>query len=107
MSMDTRLPDFSVMMNLHQQDPEAFEAFRRHLLQEAVEKAPPAHRESLKKSVDRMDAVRSVAATPLEAAVAASRMMQEAMDELLNAWTRTRFAVAGLQTTLVLERFRR
>jgi hypothetical protein len=29
MSLGIRLPDFDVLVSLHRQDPEAFEAFRR------------------------------------------------------------------------------
>lgn len=106
MSMNTRLPDFNTMVSLHQQDPEAFEHFRHHVLREAVDDAPPSHRALLERLLDRIEAVHVAAATPMDAALAASRMMQESMGELLVSWGKARYAVAGLQTTVLLERFR-
>lgn len=106
MSMNTRLPDFNVMVSLHQQDPEAFEHFRHHLLREAVDNAPPRHRILLERLLERMDEVHTTAATPMDAVVGASRMMQESMEELVAAWGKARYAVAGLQTTILLERLR-
>jgi hypothetical protein len=106
MSMAIRLPDFNAMVALHQQDPEAFEEFRRHLLRQAIDEAPLAHRARLERLIERIEAVHAAAPTPMEAAVAASRLMQESMAELLSAWGQARYAVAGLQATLVLQRYR-
>jgi len=107
MSTDIRLPDFNVMMALHQQDPEAFEEFRRHLLREVIDDAPQEHRAMLERLLDRIEEAHAAAATPMDAVLAASRMMQDAIGELLKSWGQARYAVAGLQAALTLERFRR
>lgn len=106
MSLGIRLPDFDTLVALHQQEPEAFEAFRRHLLREAVEVAPPVHRPALEDLLGRIEATREAAATPMEAAIAASRMMQESVARLHDTWEQARHAVAGLQTSLIIERMR-
>ena len=105
--MDIRLPEFNALMALHQQDPEAFEEFRRHVLREAVDSAPQAHHASLERLLVRIEEARAAAATPMDAAVAASRMMQQSLGEMLGCWTDLHHVVAGAQTTLILERFRR
>lgn len=106
MSLGTRLPDFDMLVALHRQEPDAFEAFRRHLLREAVNDAPPAHRPALETLLCRIEEAHDAAATPMEAAITASRMMQESVGKLHDAWDQARHAVAGLQTSLILERLR-
>jgi hypothetical protein len=106
MSLGIRLPEFDMLVTLHQQEPDAFEAFRRHLLREAVDGAPPSHRPALEKLLCRIEETRAAAATPMEAVVAASRMMQESVGKLHATWEQARQAVAGLQTSLIIERLR-
>ena len=107
MSLDPHFPDFDMMMALYRDDPEAFEAFRRHLLREAVHAAPPDQRLVLELLVTRLDAARLCAATPMEAAVCAFRMMQESVGQLHIAWRQTRQIVAQLETSLLIGRLRR
>lgn len=106
MNTGSRIPDFNVMVALHQHDPEAFENFRRHLLREAVQEAPPIHRPALEKLLQRMDAARDAAASPAEAAAVAFGMMQESVGRLQDAWEDAQVAVAGLQTSLLLQRLK-
>ncbi|RJG04705.1 DUF3135 domain-containing protein [Noviherbaspirillum cavernae] len=106
MSMEIRLPDFNALMALHQQDPAAFEEFRRHLLRDALDGAPPVHHAALEQLLARIEAARDNAATPMEAVLAASRMMQDSMGELLTTWEQARHAVAGLQAATILQRLR-
>jgi hypothetical protein len=106
MSLGIQLPDFDVLMALHQRDPEAFEEFRRRLLREAVEYAPPVHHPALERLLRRIEEARKTAATPMEAALIASRMMQESLSMLHNTWEEALHAVAGLQTALLIERMR-
>jgi hypothetical protein len=106
MSMGIRLPDFDVLVALYQHEPEAFEAFRRYVLREAVDYAPPEQRPALEQLLHRIDETRDAAATPLEAAAAASRMMQESVNRLGDAWEQARQAAAELQTAILLERLR-
>jgi hypothetical protein len=106
MNPASRIPDFNVMVALHQHDPEAFEHFRRHLLREAVEEAPAIHRPALEQLLERMETVRDEAGSPAEAAAAAFGLMQESVGKLRGAWEEAEYAVAGLQTSLLLERLR-
>lgn len=104
--MTVRIPDFDVLAALHRQDPEALENFRRHALREAVDAAPPAYRPSLEQLLNRIEEARDTAATPLEAATVAFRMMCESAERLHGTWEQARQAVAELQAALILERLR-
>lgn len=106
MSGGIRLPEFDVLVALHQHEPEAFEAFRRNMLRQAVDVAPPAHRPALEQLLHRIEEERAAAVTPLEAATKAMRMMADSVGRLHGAWDQAREAVAGLQAALIIERLR-
>ncbi len=101
-----RFPDFDTLVALHQDDAQAFEAFRRHLLNDAVDCAPPSRRPALRQLVRRMDMASSSAATPLEASAIAFEMMRQSLHELQSAWQQAQHACAALQTGLLLEKIR-
>lgn len=105
--MSVKLPEFDVLVSIAQQDPEAFENFRRRLLREAVDEAPPEHRESLEQLLVRIEDARSEATSPAEAAGIAFRMMTDSVAQLQDGWEQALDAMAGLQTALLLERLRR
>lgn len=107
MSFNIPTPDFDMLMSLYQDDPEAFEAFRRRLLRDAVASAPPAHHECLEQLLVRIDAARDATSTPLEAAQVAFRMMQDSVGELRAGWEHAHEAIAGLQAAMVIASFRR
>ncbi len=102
-----RLPDFDTLVALHRESPEAFERLRRQLLTEAVEAAPVRHRSALQNVLVRIEEARSAAATPMEAAMVASRMMHESVGSLATAWSQAQSRLAGLQADLLIERCRR
>lgn len=106
MELYTRLPDFNTLVELYRDDPEAFEAFRTHLLQEAVDSSPPVYRPALVNLLGRIEEERSKAETPMEAVLSAMRMMRESVRQLREGWQEAHYAVAGLQTTLIIERVR-
>lgn len=106
MNLGPRLPEFDVLVALHQHDPAAFEAFRRHLLREAVDFAPVEQRPALEGLLERIEEERAKARTPVEAMLGAARMMHESVRQLNEGWQRAREAIAGLQATLVIERAR-
>lgn len=106
MNLQGKVPDFDTLVALHRQDPDAFEQLRRELLEEAVATAPIRHRATLEKVLDRIETERNAAATPMEAVVAASRMMHESVGSLMVAWEQAQEKIAGLQTALLLERCR-
>lgn len=101
------VPSFDMLVSLHQQDAEAFEAFRTHLLQEAIDSAPPSRRPGLRQLLRRIDTARAEAATPMEAAEVAFDMMVESVQELSNSWQQAGSELAALQTQLALEQARR
>lgn len=107
MHLDIRLPDFDMLVSLHRDDPEAFEAFRRHLLREAVDSAPPAQRPALELLLSQIEVARADAATPIDAAIIAFGMMQDSVSQLHNFWQQTQQAVAGLQASMLITRLRR
>jgi hypothetical protein len=104
--MNINLPDFDVLVALYRHDPDAFEAFRRHVLREAIDFAPPVHRASLEQLVAQIEIARVEAANPIEAAATAFRMMQDSVLQLQDGWMQALHAVAGLQAALVIEHVR-
>lgn len=106
MEQAARLPDFDTLVALHRESPQAFEALRRQLLNEAVASAPVQYRASLEKVLMRIEEARSTAATPMEAALIASRLMQESVGSLSVAWKQAHSRLAGLQAALLIERCR-
>lgn len=107
MERHTQFPDFDHLVALNRQDPNAFEALRRNLLQEAVNQALPIYRPGLERLLARIEDARNDAATPMEAALASYRMMQESLDSLLISWNQAHYKLAELQSALVIERARR
>jgi hypothetical protein len=107
MSLGPPLPDFDTLAALHQDDPEAFEHFRRKLLKEALDSAPPDYQPVLQELLGSIERTREAAATPMDAVIAASRAMQDSAGRLVRAWGQARVMVAGWQTALVIERLRK
>lgn len=104
--MTIRLPDFDVLAALHREDPEALEIFRRHVLREAVDAAPPVHRSSLEQLLVEIESAREAAASPIEAAAVAFRMMCASVERLQESWEQALDSVADLQAGLIIERLR-
>lgn len=104
--MNTNLPDFDVLLAIHRDDPEALEQFRRHLLREAVDAAPAAHRKSLEELLVRIEESRAAARDPLDAAAIAFRMMRDSVDRLQASWSDALDAVSGMQASVLIERMR-
>lgn len=69
--------------------------------------APPAHRPGLEKLIARMDGVRAAAATPLEAAIAAARLMAESVETLQAQFSELAEASAAWQTALLMKKLQR
>jgi hypothetical protein len=103
----TPLPDFDTLRRLHVDDPEGFEQFRKQILREAVESAPSAYRPALESLLSDIDAARQAAATPMEAAHIAFRMMQSSVERLAQGWVQAQATVAGWQAAVTIERVRR
>jgi hypothetical protein len=103
----TRLPDFDTLVALNQRDPQAFEQLRKQLLDEAVSSAPEYRRPALARVLQRIESTRLRSATPMEAAVSASRLMQESLGTLLTCWQQAQFKISGLQAATLIERAQR
>lgn len=104
--MTTPLPDFDVLVALYRHDPDALEDFRRHMLRKAVDDAPLQHRVSLERLLEQIEIARASAATPMDAALIAFRMMQDSVARLQDSWGEAREAAAGLHAALIIERLR-
>jgi hypothetical protein len=102
--MENGLPEFDVLVRLHDEDPEGFEVYRRRLLRQAVEEAPTRHREALEELLEVIEIRRARAGSPIEAAATAFQMMRQSVSQLQHAWRIGLDASAKLQTdTLMLQ----
>lgn len=107
MGMDTRLPDFDTLSRLYQEDPGAFETYRRQLLRQAVDEAPRRHRPALDELLLCIEVNRQRAATPTEAAASAFQMMRQSVNQLNAAWQLGLQSAAQLQTDALMLKLRR
>jgi hypothetical protein len=106
MNIDARLPDFDALSRLYQEDPAAFESFRRQLLRQAVDEAPPRHRAALDELLLCIEANRQCAATPAEAALGAFQMMRQSVNQLNAAWQLGMQGIARMQSDALLKKLR-
>jgi hypothetical protein len=106
MKTDAKLPDFDTLSRLYREDPEAFECFRRHLLQQAVEEAPQRHRPALEELLICLEVNRQRAATPADAALGAFQLMRQSVTQLNAAWQLGMKGIAQLQADVLLAKMR-
>jgi len=99
------IPDFDMLVRLYQEDQDAFEALRHHLLRDAVNSAPPERQKSLARLLERINAGRT-GATPQQAAIQAFEMMADSLQDLRISWHQACSAMSELQTQLLLHRMR-
>jgi hypothetical protein len=107
MSLGIHLPDFDALMALYKEDPEAFEEFRKGLLRDAIGRAPQEHRPALERVLKQIEAAREAASSPTESMLLAFKMMQDSLTQLRGGWEKAQYALAELQTSLIIERLRR
>lgn len=105
--MNIRLPDFDMLAALYRDDPEALEIFRRRVLREAVDSAPTAYRPSLERLLQHIEVAHQAAATPIEAATVAFRMMGDSVERLHAGWEQVRQVAAELHTAEIIAQLRR
>lgn len=67
--------DFDRWSEMARSDPETFESMRRAAIERAIESAPEAHRERLRRLQWRIDQERRLARTPMAACLRISNMM--------------------------------
>jgi hypothetical protein len=106
MSIDAKLPDFDTLSRLYKEDPAAFEAFRRHLLRQAVDEAPRRQRPALEELLLCIEANRQRAATPADAALGAFQMMRHSVTQLNAAWQLGLQSMAQLQSEVLMQKLR-
>lgn len=106
MNTDAKLPDFDTLSRLYQDDPAAFETFRRHLLRQAVDEAPRQHRPALEELLLCIEANRQRAATPADAALGAFQMMRQSVSQLGTAWQLGLQSLAQLQADTLMQKLR-
>ncbi|MBC7413598.1 MAG: DUF3135 domain-containing protein [Herminiimonas sp.] len=101
-----QLPEFDILVALSKTDPKGYEEVRRQLLRSCIDDAPEAHRPALERLYERIELVHSAARTPMEAVTGASRLMLESCAELREAMNLLVETAVGLQTTVLLRKFR-
>lgn len=106
MGMITQLPEFDTLVALYKRDPQAYEQVRTQLLRACIDNAPACHRPALEIVYQQIEAVRANAATPMEAAVGASRMMLESCAVLRDSLSQLVEATAAMETAVILKKFR-
>ena len=106
MSIDAKLPDFDTLSRLYKEDPAAFEAFRRHLLRQAVDEAPRRQRPALEELLLCIEANRQRADPPADAALGAFQMMRHSVTQLNAAWQLGLQSMAQLQSEVLMQKLR-
>ena len=84
------LPDFDTLAKLAKDDPEAFEALRRDLVDDLIDHAPQAKQARLRGLQFRVDAVRQLAKSDLGSAVKIYEMMWRSFRSLASEWENLR-----------------
>lgn len=80
--MTITLPEFDVLQNMAQQDPEGLEQLRRELCDQLIQSAPAAYRRRLRGLQFRIDMERRRAKTPMSACISLSAMMHDSFEKL-------------------------
>lgn len=80
--MSITLPDFEVLREMAEQDPEGLERLRIELCDQLIQSAPAKYRRRLRGLQFRIDMERRRARTPMAACIAISAMMQESFYQL-------------------------
>lgn len=71
--------DFNEWMDLASSDPETFEARRRQMVQELIERSPPERRHRLRCLQWRIDRIRDRSGTPLAGCLSLYEMMWDSL----------------------------
>lgn len=84
------LPDFETLARLARDDPQAFEALRRDMVDDFIEHAPANRQARLRGLQFRVDAVRRLSKSDLGAAVKIYEMMWTSFRQLADEWNHLR-----------------
>lgn len=83
--MSITLPDFDVLQEMAEQDPEGLERLRIELCDQLIQSAPAKYRRRLRGLQFRVDMERRRAGNPMAACIAISAMMHDSFDQLRQA----------------------
>jgi hypothetical protein len=101
------VPEFDALHQLFCDNPSEFEIVRHRLLQEAVEMQAERHRPGARRLLEKMESVRSGAASPLEAAGGAFMLMLDSYSDLQRAMSGLQHERAYLETIMLINRAKR
>ena len=79
---DSSFPEFDVLMELALNDPEAFEAERKEIIDSFLDTVPEENKRRLVGLQWQIDQVRTLAKSPMASCVAISNMMKDSLDKL-------------------------
>lgn len=80
--MSQDLPEFDILLQLAESDPEQLEKIRHHLASHTINSAPNYLRPKLRGLQFRIDAARQLSKTPLAACIQISEMMYASFEDL-------------------------
>jgi len=83
--MSITLPEFEVLREMAENDPEGLERLRVELCDQLIQSAPEAYRRKLRGLQFRVDMERRRAKNPMAACIAISAMMHDSFDQLRQA----------------------
>lgn len=108
--MKQDLPEFDILLQLAEQDPEQLENIRQHLANRTINSAPDYLRHRLRGLQFRIDTTRQLAKSPMAACIQISEMMTESFEQLrqaLNGVSEEQLAVPDVPTRAKVLPFRR
>ena len=104
MKENIKLPKFDSLVAFYQYDPEAYEDFRKKMLEDEVAAAPPRLQAKLRTTLYNIEIARDKTKTPLEATIVACRMMFEATIQLRTGIKSLHYLTSSMQASLIIER---
>lgn len=80
--MNQELPEFDILMQLAERDPDQLEKIRHHMANSTINSAPRYLRPRLRGLQFQIDAARQLAKSPLAACIQISEMMHDSFEQL-------------------------
>lgn len=77
---------FDELLLLHQRDPDAFEAYRKGIIEDFISMVPEERQQKLRQLQWKIDGVRRKHHNPMGATIALHRMMLESINDLCDLW---------------------
>ncbi len=83
--MDPEFPNFDILLEIAQSDPEQLEQIRQRLAARTIEAAPHSLQHRLRGLQFQINAARVAAKNPMAACIQLSEMMRDSLEELRTA----------------------